>query len=168
MIILPGDVLFIYGNSFVDRGIELVTRGPSHCAIFKEESIVIEANGGRTVGETASSFYLDGITRCEVWSDPTLTDVQRKQMIEYAKTLYGTPYDYVLIPLEMMHYDIGLPIDWYKENHHLICSSLVYDVAAHIGLKWASSKVCAPEGLLDFGVLKKKFDLQLPAVQAAS
>jgi hypothetical protein len=161
--IRPGDVLFVWGTSFIDRGIELVTHGPSHCAIFKEPSIVIEAQGGRTVGETALSFYLDGITRCEVWGDPMLTDEQRQRMIEYAKTLYGTPYDYLLIPLEFIHYEMGLPIGWFHENKHLVCSTLGYDIAAHEGLKWAASRLCAPEGLIDFGTLKKKFDLQLSA-----
>jgi hypothetical protein len=164
----PGDVLFVWGSGFVNREIEQVTHGPSHCAIFKEPSIVIEAQGGRVVGETALSFYLDGITRCEVWGDPNATDEQRKRMVDYAKTLYGTPYDYLLIPLELAHYELGISLNWYHENKHFICSSLVYDIAEHVGLTWASSVVCAPEGLIDFGTLKKKFDLELPAIQAVS
>jgi hypothetical protein len=162
-------MFFLYGEpALLIAGIELVTHGPSHVAMFKEEQILIEANGGRLVGEVALQFYLDGHTRCEVWRDPSLTDDERQKMIEYAKTLYGIPYDYMLIPLELLHYETGIPIDWYKENHHLICSSAVYDIAAHVGLKWAASAVCAPEGLIDFGTLKKKFDLQLPVVQAVS
>lgn len=167
MVILPGDVLFVWGTGIVAESVEIVTHGPSHCAIFKEEQILIEAQGGRLVGECSLSFYLDGKSRCEVWSDPTLTDPERQQMIEYAKTLYGIPYDYLLIPLELAHYELGASIEWYHENKHLICSTALYDIAAHVRRIWAASRLCAPEGLIDFGVLQRKGDL-VQAVQAVS
>jgi hypothetical protein len=168
MVIQPGDVLFVWKHSLLSDLIEAITNGPSHVGIFKDENTIIDAQGGRLVGECSLSFYLDGKTRCEVWTDPELTEGQRQQMIEYAKTLYGVPYDYMLIPLELLHYEAGVKIDWFKETHHFICSSLVYDLAAHVGLKWADSAVCAPEGLIDFSKLQKKGDLVQTASLAVS
>lgn len=164
MDIKPVELLFVWGSGLIDDTIEAVTHGPSHVAMFKDEITVIEAQAGRTVGEAALSFYLDRKCRIEVWTDPELTDEQRQSMIEYAKKLYGIPYDYILIPLEFLHFKALLPLDWYKENHHRICSSLIYNIADHAGRRWAYGPNCAPVDLMNFGTLQKKSDLPSKAV----
>lgn len=154
--IKAGDVLFVWGKGFVPDLIECITHGPSHAALFIDNITLCEAQGGRLVGPCALEAYTGGdCERLEVWGDPELTDDQRVKMVDYAKTLYGIPYDYVLIPLELLHYKTGLPINWFHENKHRICSSLLYDIAYHFGRMWAKDPLCTPEGLRSYGVLKQ-------------
>jgi hypothetical protein len=157
--IKPGDVLFVWGRGIVADLIEDITNGPSHVALFLNENTLIEAQGGRLVGECSLSFYLDGKTRCEVWGDPELTDEQRQQMIENASTLYGTPYDYLLIPAEFLHFEIGLKLNWFHEHKHLICSSFVDSCGQSVGKLWTTIPNPAPVDLMRGGVLQKKGDL---------
>jgi hypothetical protein len=153
MDIKPGDILFVWGTSFVDRGIELVTHGPSHVAMFVNENTVCEAQGGRTVGETALSFY-DSDT-IEVWRDMTLTDDDRQSMLTFAKQLYGTPYDYALLPLAGLSAEFGISDAWYHENGRFICSTFVANVAEHVGRHWARGVNPVPVDLQTSGELTK-------------
>jgi hypothetical protein len=159
--IKPGDVLFVWGKGIVPDIIEAVTHGPSHVAIFVYDTTLYEAQGGREIGDCPLTDYtLGDCERLEVWGDPDMTDEQRQKMVEYAKSLKGTPYDYVLIPLELLRVETGIPIGWYHENKHRICSSYVYDSATHAGRQWADDPLCTPEGLRGFGVLQRKVVLK--------
>lgn len=166
MEIKPGDVLFVWGNTFIDKEIEAVTHGPSHCALFVNATTVEEAQGGRTVGECDLSFYLRGDARLEVWTDETLTDVERAEMVQFAHTLYGERYDYVLIPLEFMHWEFGLPLGWYHNDDEMICSGDVDKVAQHVGRRWTDEPNPSPADLWRGGALKKKVDLPTGAQMA--
>lgn len=166
--IKPGDVLFVRGSGFIPEIIEYVTHGPSHAAMFVDTNRLEEAQGGRPLGEIDLSFYLDGKTKLEVWEDDSLTDSERAKMVSFAHTLYGEKYDYMLIPLEFLHFECGLPLGWYHHPNSDICSTDIYDVAAHVGHIWSKVPNPAPVDLLHGEILKKKFDLQIPAVQAVS
>lgn len=161
MQIQPGDLLFVWGHGLIAGAIEHITHGPSHVALFIDENTICEAQGGRLVGEQDLSFYLDSGARLEVWSDPTLTDLERTRMVAYAKQMYGTHYDYWLILLEALHFETGMKIDWYKNNQHLICSLFGYIVAKRVGHIWSQDPNPAPVDLLNGGVLVKKGELTL-------
>jgi uncharacterized protein YycO len=156
MNIQPGDVLFVWGNSFIDGAIESITHGPSHCAMFLNDKTLIEAQGGRDVGENTLSFFMPKADRLEVWTDPTLTNDERQQMIDYAKTLYGLPYDYFLIPLEALHFETGMDLSWYRENRHFICSTLINQIVKKVNRVWTDSPFPAPINLFDFKKIIKK------------
>lgn len=158
-LILPADVLFVWSKGFISEAIECVTHGPSHCAMFVSGKIVEEAQGGRKVGECDLSFYTSSTDRLEVWGDPELTDTQRRDMVEFAHTLYGKRYDYKLIPLELLHFELGLSLGWYHDPDEEICSVNINTIALRQGRKWSKVSNPAPVDLLKGGVLKKKLDL---------
>lgn len=159
MNILPGDVLVQYGNVFFNKIIEQVTHGPSHVALFLTPTILEEAQAGRKAGEIDLSFFTDGNARLEVWGDPALTDAERAEMVSYAHQLYGTKYDYVLMPLELLHFELGLPLGWYHNTDALICSNDVDKIAQHVGRHWSQVPNPAPVDLITGGVLVKKGEL---------
>lgn len=159
MIIQPGDVLFVWGNSLIDKGIEIITHGPSHCAMFVNTTELEEAQRGRSIGEIDLSFYLGQNIRLEVWGDPTLTDGECAEMVTFAYTLYGKNYDNVLIPLELLHFECGLPLGWYHNDKGYICSGDVDTIARHENRLWSKVPNPAPVDLLNGGVLKFKYRL---------
>lgn len=159
MQIFPGDVLFVWGNGPIDHIIEGVTDGPSHVALFVNPNTVEESQGGRLAGEQDLSFYLQGNACLEVWEDPTLTDEERAEMVSFAHTLYGKRYDYVLIPLELLHFECGLPLGWYHNDDTLICSGDVYAVGQHVKRVWSKVPNPAPVDLIRGGTLQKKGNL---------
>jgi hypothetical protein len=59
--LLPCDVVFVYGTSFTERVIEFGTHGPSHVALVKTADTLIEAQGGRPLGECPLAFYGDSV-----------------------------------------------------------------------------------------------------------
>ena len=157
-----GDILFVTGDTLVDLGIEFVSHGDvSHVAIFIGEDKLFEAQGGRTLGECDLSFYLndDKVTRLEVWQDTTLTDEERGQIVEFAKSMTGVPYDYTVIPLEVLHFELGVKLDWYR-NHKLDCSEFVNACGEKVGRKWSKVTHPAPSELKNGGVLKRKLILK--------
>jgi hypothetical protein len=161
MNIKKGDLLFVYGNSFIDHAIEHVTHGASHVAMFVDDGRTLcEAQGGREIGEVGLSFYLDKKCRLEVWHDPTLTDNERVKIVEYAKMFYGEGYDYPLILFQLFHFELGLDIEWYRENHHLICSTYMALLPKKVKKKWSHSNLPAPYDLQHDGYLKYKFTIK--------
>ncbi|MCZ8512394.1 hypothetical protein O9H85_08100 [Paenibacillus filicis] len=147
MQIKPGDVLFVWGNGLIDHIIEEITDGPSHVALFVNDTTLCEAQSGREVGEIDLSFYMSENNYLEIWRDLSLTDDERTKMIQFAKSKYGSKYDYVLIPLELFHFEISLNIDWYKEHQKYICSTYINEIGKSVNRKW--SKVANPAPIDD-------------------
>jgi hypothetical protein len=156
----PGDVLFVWGHGFFPDMIEIITHGPSHVAMFINPTRLEEAQAGEPTGEIDLSFYLNGNARLEVWGDPTLTDTERLEMVKFAHTLYGKKYDYILIPLELAHFKLGLPLGWYHNPNKYICSDDVYTVALHVNHIWSKVPKPAPIDLINGGILQKKIVLK--------
>jgi len=162
VLIQPADVLFVWGGGLIDDTIEIVTHGPSHVALFINESTLCEAQLGRSIGECPVSLYTSKDCRLEVWTDPTLTVDDRSAMVSYAKTLYGEHYDYLLIPLELLHFTVYEKLSWYRENKHRICSTYIDAVAQHVKHQLAKVANPAPVDLLNGGVLQRKGVLTAP------
>lgn len=142
MEIKSGDLLFVWGKSLISESIEFVTHGSSHVAMFINNSNICEAQGGRVIGESNLSSYTNEHTYLEIWRDNTLTEEDKTKMVEFAKSQYGKKYDYILIPLELFHYELGLPLDWYDEHGKFICSTYVNAIGNSVSRKW--SKVINP------------------------
>lgn len=162
--ILPADLLLIWAHGVIPELIENVTHGPSHVAMFVNAERLEEAQGGRSIGECALSLYLQSGARLEVWGDPSLTDAERAEMVRFAHTLYGKRYDYALIPLELLHFECGLPLGWYHNDDAFICSGDIDTVARHVGHIWSKTANPAPVDFIQGGVLQKKGDLSLKVV----
>lgn len=151
--IKPGDLLFVWGDSFIEKGIEWVTHGPSHCAMFIDENTLIEAQAGHPVGEIDLSFYLGKKCKLEVWEDHSLLGWERGKLIDQAQKSKGIPYDNLLIPLELLHFECGLDLHWYHENNRRICSTFIDEAAKQTGRKWSKVPNPSPVDLLQGGVL---------------
>jgi hypothetical protein len=156
MNILSGDLLFVWGHGIFDIAIDKVTHGASHVAMFLDENTLCEAQVFREIGEVKLDHYLKKADRLEVWTDETLTNEERDKMIEYAKSLYGNKYDYLLIPLELLHFEFDMNINWYKEHGHRICSTFCNDIAKHVNHIWTDQENPAPCDLMNYGKLKRK------------
>lgn len=156
MEILPGDILFVWGVSPTEKVIEFVTHGPSHCALFLDSETLAEAAPGRKIGKALLSDYVKSGDRLEVWSDDTLTPKDREKIVSFAKSLFGTSYDYLAILAELLRFEAALPINSFHEGKKRICSSYVYDCGKSIGKEWSNIKTPAPVDLLEGGILNPK------------
>jgi hypothetical protein len=156
--ILPGDVLFVWGDGFIDDAIEFVSRGPSHCAVFLDGQTVAEARAGRKSGTAYLDDYLSvKEKRLEVWSDETLTSDERKKMVAYAKAHFGIKYDYDAIAAELAHFELGITLsDKWDEGKEYICSFYVNDCGKSVRRKWAKVNAPAPVDLITGGKLTRK------------
>lgn len=153
--IKPGDVLFVWGDGIIDDAIELVTGGPSHCAMFIDSQILVEAQAGRETGTALLIDYLITNDRLEVWRDETLTDGERSKMVKYAEEHFGIHYDYLAILMELERFVLHVPLN-FSEGKRRICSSFVNDCAKSVGKDWAKVNAPAPLDLLNGGNLKWK------------
>jgi hypothetical protein len=80
-------------------------------------------------------------------------------MVAFAHTIFGEQYGYVLIPLELLHFELGLPLGWYHHPRSDICSTDVERIVQHVGRSWSKVPNPAPVDLMQGGVLHKKLDL---------
>jgi hypothetical protein len=160
--ILPGDVLFVWGKGPIDEAIEIITQGPSHCAIFLDSDTLAEAQAGRKTGKAYLSNYLAGnVRKLEVWRDETLNDNERKRIVDYAVKSFGIEYDYLAILAELARFELNIAFDHYREGKRRICSSYVNDCGKSVGRNWAKiSYAPAPVDLLRGGKLTRKGVLQ--------
>lgn len=156
----PGDLLFVWASELITEFIQEVTDGPSHVAMIIDDETVCEAQAGRLSGEERLTFYTEGeFERLELWRDFTLTDAERSRMVETAKALYGIPYDYKLILLELAHFEWHTGLGWYQEDDSMICSTYMNVVARSVGRIWSKVPNPAPVDLLEGGALLKVGDL---------
>lgn len=160
--IQAGDLLFVWDKNLIGEGIEWVTHGAAHVAVFVGEDKLYEAQGGRTLGGCDLSFYQsdDKVARLEVWTDPTWTNEQRAMVLDVAKKYENTPYDYKVIGWELLHFELGVDIDFYDNKDTLDCSEFANALGLEFGKKWADMKHPAPADLLNGGVLVKKIILK--------
>lgn len=155
--ILPGDVLFIWGHSLIEEAIEVITHGPSHCALFIDNQTLVEAQAGRETGTVLLSEYLSDGDKLEVWRDETLTDDERTKIVTFAKEHFGIQYDYLAILVDLARFELNIPINSFHEGKRRICSSYINDIAKSVGHNWSNiSYAPAPVDLLKSGKLTRK------------
>ena len=160
--IQAGDVLFVWGDGWIEKGIEFITHGACHVAVFVSENKLYEAQGGRALGECDLSFYLENpkIKRLEVWTDPTWTDEERTKVPDVAEQFKGIAYDYPVILAEIPHFEFGMNIDWYNNHGKLDCSEFAEAFAEKFGKHWSKLIHPAPVDEEKGGVLVRKLVLK--------
>jgi cell wall-associated NlpC family hydrolase len=124
----PGDILLVQGEGVLSDAIEFFTHGGfSHSGIISSEGTCIEALG-HGVAERAIEY-----DRYAIYEVIGITDEERQKVIEAARSLIGTPYDYTQdlgFAINALRKTLGLPKikNLFDEDHRLICSALV-DIA---------------------------------------
>jgi Permuted papain-like amidase enzyme, YaeF/YiiX, C92 family len=121
--IQAGDILLYKSNgSFIEDEISKITHSPYvHVAIAVGDGYIIEANGfirTREIPVSEEPGY-------DVFRIPGLTDEQRKQIVEFAKSKLGTEYDYGEIVGLLIRFELWPTFPGFHEAGHYICSSLV-------------------------------------------
>lgn len=156
--ILPGDILFVWGNGPIEEAIEWITHGPSHCALFIDSKTVAECQWDKKAGtDPISDYFAEKGHRLEVWRDETLTDDERKRIVDFAKKHFGIEYDYLAILAELVRFELNIPISSFHEGKRRICSSYVNDCGKSVGRNWTNiSYAPAPVDLLKGGKLTRK------------
>lgn len=158
--IKPGDVLFVWGNGLIEKAIEEITHGCSHCALFIDNNTLVEAQAGRKTGTIPLVEYLNSDKHLEVWRDESLTDDERNQMVAYAKDHFGIQYDYLAILVELARFELNFPLNFH-EGKRRICSSFINDIVKSVGHNWSSViHTPAPVDLLNSGKLTRKGELK--------
>jgi hypothetical protein len=139
--LLPGDLILVKGNGWIDKEIELISNSPySHLAGFVKDNELIEANGLRKTGYQPIHTY-SGIA--DVYRCPNLRDDQLAIIMKYVNREIGGRYDYLLILWEAIRYltHILLP---YKETKSRICSTLWSDAYLAAGIDLCGVKYPSP------------------------
>jgi cell wall-associated NlpC family hydrolase len=149
-----GDLIFVRGTDTISRIIEWLTSSKySHVAMYIGNGEVIEAQRLRSVGLAPLSEY-DG--KYDVYTCPTLTDDQRKQIIEYARSMGGIKYDYLDIARLFLRcvFRLELPID---DPTRIICSELIVKAYSKAGIKLVQGREdydVTPEDVAESKMLK--------------
>lgn len=149
MTIQAGDILFYKSDgSFIKDAISDITKSPYvHVAIAVGDGTLIESNGFIKTRE----IPLSDEPGYDVYRIPDLTDSQRKQIVDYAKSKIGTSYDYEMIVGLLIRFEIWPSFPGFHEAGHYICSGLVDDALIAAGVKRKSTKFIgniAPSELL--------------------
>lgn len=129
--IKPGDIILEKGTGLISETIEDISKSIySHTAGYAKENELIEANGFRKTGYQALDYY-DGIA--DVFTCDSLTDEQRKQIVEYVTKEVGGRYDYLLLFLEAIRFLFHVIIP-HNERTNRICSTLWADAYRDVGI----------------------------------
>lgn len=118
-----GDILFDYGQGFVNNTIEILTKGASHTCVIVDDSRVIEAQGFREVDYCSLAYY--DSSRYRIYRLPNSQD-NIDAGIQWLTQQLGRHYDYwdIFVLLIKCLFQITLP---WKEGKRIICSRLVRD-----------------------------------------
>src|SRR5690348_14003350 len=120
----PADLIFVHGDSFIDRSIEDITHSKySHVALVVNQSELIEAQDLSRVHYQDMGVYVNhaDVYRCELIRPP-----QQEEIVQNAKKYIGRHYSYLLIAWEFIRYTFGILLPFY-EHDPVICSTLIAD-----------------------------------------
>ena len=118
-----GDILLSFSSGFIQRVIESVTKGASHCAVLcDEKGNTIEADGMRNVGFSDISQYSTRIKVYRLSNSGANIDLG----ITWLLSQFGRPYDYWDIFILFIRCVFKLKLPW-KEGKAIICSRLTRD-----------------------------------------
>lgn len=146
MRLLKGDIVAVHGVNLINVGIEVVTHSPiSHVALVADpdKNLLIEANGGRTLGYINMNAYKG---MCVILRDESLTDQQREGIVQFAKDKFNYEYDYIAIIREFERYVFGKKIQP-EHGRFLICSTLVSEAYKSVGVTLSSETIPSPDDI---------------------
>ncbi|WP_407310486.1 hypothetical protein [Desulfosporosinus sp. SB140] len=138
-----GDILAVKGNGLISEAIEAVEHSQySHIAGYVGNGQLIEAEGFRKTGYALLSKY-KGIA--DVFGCDEATDYQRQQMLKLAQWNIGGHYDYVLLGIELVRYELGVWLPYKEVPKIRVCSTLWAGIYRDVGLdKWKGIKYPSP------------------------
>lgn len=131
MELLPGDLILVKGAGIISKAIEDVEHSPySHVAGYVKPGELIEANGWRKTGYQALDYYRGcaNVFRCK------LTGTERKTIMEYVAKEVGGRYDYGLLFVELLRYELHLLMPYKEPPKNKICSVLWVDAYRSAGV----------------------------------
>lgn len=137
-----GDLIFVRGEDIISDVINWAEHGKySHVAIYVGDGQVIEAQGGRRISLAPLSNY----RKYDV-GKVDMTDQQREDLIKYAMTQRGLPYDWLLIFIIAVRllFRINIP---YIERSARICATFARDCFEHVSITLTDIVNCTPEEL---------------------
>lgn len=162
-----GDVIEVFGDSFVENGISVVEevgmwlrdehkpKGQpiyAHTAVYVGNGQIVEALGRGLTLSPLSKYngYADVYRR-------DMSDYRREAIVKRALTMYreGYTYDYVEILWQFIRLIFRLDIPWHLKRS-VICSVFVYDCYQAASIQIAKRRNCDPEELALFGSLTYK------------
>jgi uncharacterized protein YycO len=129
--IRPGDLLLIQGNTWIDKVIKRITGSPySHVAgvVGPDEAVEI-----RPFQRTNYQKLENYTGRVDVFTCNSLTDDQRRKIVEHAVQKVGTKYDYMLVIWEASRY----LFHWvwpYQAGDNSLCSTIWADAYRKAGI----------------------------------
>lgn len=161
---LPGDLIFVRGTGFVQRGIRWASRGPGeaptyahHVAGFVTADEVVEAKNTvvrRSLAECVGSQAY------QVWRCLALTDQQREAVANYATGYVGREYGYLKIAAHLgdallsrlFGRDVYLTRRWASMDDYPICSWVwAYAYASTLGIDFGVvTSAAQPDDMLDY------------------
>lgn len=127
----PGDIILVRGSTLIDRLIKAVTGSVyTHVAGVIKSDEVIDILPFTEAGYKSLYIYAG---KADVFTCDTLTDKQRKNVVDYVRKRIGIKYDYALLVWEASRYMFHW--DWpYKNSNSGICSTLWADAYRHAGV----------------------------------
>lgn len=149
-----GDLILVRGTGPISRAIEEITDSPySHAAGLVGENELIEANGFRRIGYEALHEYADV---GDVFTCDTLTDEQRRKIVDYVKREVGGHYDWSLLFVELIRYALHIILPYREPASARICSTLWADAYRAVGVDLCPGvKYPSPADLAKSPLLRK-------------
>ena len=154
IILKQGDVLAYKGdkNSPISNIVKIMTKSQySHLCLYISDDNAIEADGIKGDIDYVNINNYKG--RLDVYTCPSLTDLQRKQICDYAISRIGQKYDYGLLFFlflkRLFKFRFRL-----RDRKTDICSELVNDSYTKCGCKLVKKKYPSPQEVISSDLLK--------------
>ncbi|MFX4303132.1 hypothetical protein ACOJUR_12870 [Alicyclobacillus tolerans] len=125
-------MIFIRGTQGLAGPIRKITRSPyTHIAGLAHPEQVIESQALRITGYEHVQTYkgVADVYRCE-----ELTDRQRKEIVEFARSKIGTRYDYLLFFWLAGRHLLGQSVPLIASQKRRICTTLWADAYRSVGI----------------------------------
>lgn len=131
MVVQAGDVIFFKKtDSIITETIADITHSDyTHVGLMIDDRLMIESNGFIRTRIIPLELVTD---QYEVHRIPSLTDEQKRKIIDFAICQVGTKYDYEKILGLLIRFEFLRKFKGFDEANRFICSELV-DLAFHAG-----------------------------------
>ncbi|WP_425805507.1 hypothetical protein ACHOLT_02245 [Desulfitobacterium sp. Sab5] len=153
--IQPGDLLLIQGNTWIDKVIKRITGSSyTHVAGVVGPDEAVEILPFKRTNYQKLETYTG---RVDVFTCNSLTDDQRRKIVEHAVNKVGAKYDYKLIIWEASRY----LFHWvwpYKARDNSLCSTLWADAYRNAGINLCPDIIYPSPGDLGESPIIQKVD----------
>ncbi len=151
--IRPGDIILVYGSTWIDQVIKKIIRSDyTHVAGVVKSNEVIDILPFTQAGYKNLRLFAG---KADVFTCDTLTDDQRRKIVDYVNRKVGTSYNYWLVVWEGCRYLLNW--QWpYKTGKSGLCSTLWADAYREAGVDLCPEAIFpSPRDLADSRLLRK-------------